>query len=117
MNIEEIKERISNLTNDGIWFSMHTEDLMGSCGYDEPDSLGWVKGGKTDVGQNIDFVVNAKKDIEYLLSIIEQAEKALITSSKLIGDYKQETETSGAYTKCENGIIEIDEALKSIRGN
>lgn len=77
MSIDDIKKRRSLITNNGKWFIMHGEDLMGNCGYDEPDSLGWVKGGIDDSGQNADFVVHAPTDIDFLLAENERLTFAL----------------------------------------
>ena len=84
--LEEIKDRRSKISNDGNWFIMHGEDLCGHIIDDEPDSLGWVKGGLDDVGQNAQFVSNAPSDIEYLLNEVERYKAAL---EQIKFDYEQ----------------------------
>lgn len=84
--IDEIKERRSKVSHNGDWYSMHGEDLIGAnqpyelhgmTVHDGDDSLGWVKGGLDAVDQNMEFVINAPKDIDYLLKENESLREEL----------------------------------------
>lgn len=71
MKIEEIKERLKNASGEYGWYVNHDTDIT----YEEP--AGSCDEYQVCVISNVDdaqFVGNAKNDIRYLLSIIEQAE-------------------------------------------